>query len=110
MELDPYPKDPELLQFAFPIAIDGPLVKPNVRPQKLAIVEALADSVLRTTIAPATLMKRFVDTGFDRESECVQDLASPEAIAERIDDKRGALTGLRGFARSVGEKLKNAVR
>ncbi len=110
VELDPYPKDPELLQFAFPIAIDGPLVKPNVRPQKLAIVEALADSVLRTTIAPATLMKRFVDTGFDRESECVQDLASPEAIAERIDDKRSALTGLRGFARNVGEKLKNAVR
>ena len=109
VQLDPYPKDPELLQFAFPIAIDGPLVKPDVRAQKLAIVEALADSVLRTTIAPALLMKRFLDAGFDRESECVQDLASPEAVAERIDDKRSALTGLRGFARSVGEKLKEAI-
>jgi hypothetical protein len=80
-----------------------------VRPQKLAIVEALADSVLRTTIAPAALTKRFLDTGFDRESECVQHLASPEAIAERVADKRRALTGLRGFARSVGEKLKAAI-
>ena len=109
VELDPYPKDPELLQFAFPIAIDGPLVKPNVRAQKLAIIEALADSVLRTTIAPAVLMKRFLDAGFDRESECVQDLASPQAVAERVEDKRSALTGLRGLARSVGEKLKEAI-
>ena len=109
VELDPYPKDPELLQFAFPIAIDGPLAKPHVKPQKLAIVEALADSVLQTTIAPALLTKRFVDTGFDRESECVQDLAAPAALAERVADKRGALTGLRGFARSVGEKVKAAI-
>jgi len=107
--LDPYPKDPELLQLAFPIAIDGPLVKPRVRPQKLAIVEALADSVLRTAIAPAALTKRFVDTGFDDESECIRDLASPEAIRERIADKRKAVTGLRGFARKVGDKLESAI-
>jgi len=110
LALDPYPKDPELLQLAFPIAIDGPLAKPRVKPQKLAIVEALADTVLRTTIAPAMLTKRFVDTGFDRESECVQDLSSPQAIGQRVDDKRRALTGLRGLARSVGEKLKGITR
>jgi len=109
LALDPYPKDPELLRLAFPIAIDGPLAKPHVRPQKLAIIEALADSVLRTTIAPAVLTKRFTDTGFDRENECVQDLASPQAIAERVADKRGALTGIRGFARTVGEKVKKVI-
>ena len=109
VDLDPYPKDPELLQFAFPIKIDGSLAKPELKPQKLAIVEALADTVLRTTIAPALLTKRFVDTGIEPESECVQDLASPHAIAERVADKKGALTGIRGFARTVGEKIKDAV-
>ena len=109
IELDPYPKDPELLQLAFPIKIDGPLAAPKVKPQKLAIVEALADTVLQTTIAPALLTKRFVDTGFDKDSECIQDLSSPGALAERVEDKRGALTGLRGFARSVGEKVKAAI-